>query len=250
MAPRPVIVLALAMAAGVLAIGTAMPAQASAYRYWTYWQADDDSWTFATQGPATSVPVDGAVEGWRFAVTTQSGAATDAPRTPPAFDEICGSAPAEAGNKRIALVIDYGPAAIAPEGQAPPATMLSCVEAAEDASSFDVLQSVVAVQTDGGLICALDAYPQGECAPVLGDEDVAALTAAASTAAGGERRHRRRHRCGRPGTARHRLPARHDRGRGAAHRGGGHRGGGRAPKGARPWVTPAGCIQVPGGCGR
>jgi hypothetical protein len=177
---RPVVTLALAAAVGALAIGAGAPAQASAYRYWTYWQSDASSWSFATQGPATSVPTDGAVEGWRFAVTTQSGAATDAPRTPPEFDEICGPAAADPGSKRVALIVDFGPAEIAPEGQSPPATIISCVEAAEDASSFDVLQSVAAVQTDGGLICSLGGYPQDECAPVLSDDEVAALSAAAS----------------------------------------------------------------------
>jgi len=40
----------------------------SAYRYWTYWQGNAGAWQFATQGPATSNPADGSVEGWRFAV--------------------------------------------------------------------------------------------------------------------------------------------------------------------------------------
>ncbi len=185
MAHRPIAMLVAAAAASGLAIGAltfaaAVPAHASAYRYWTYWQAEGDSWAFATQGPATSLPVDGAVEGWRFAVTTQSGAATDAPRVLPDFDETCGTTPPEAGSKRIALVIDFGPAAIAPANQVPPATKISCVIAPENASSLDVLQSTTTIRAESGLICALDAYPQGECAPVLGDDEVAALQAAAS----------------------------------------------------------------------
>jgi hypothetical protein len=182
MRPRPIPTLALALALGVLAIGTGAPAQAAAYRYWTYWQWDAGSWTFATQGPATSVPADGAVEGWRFAVTTQSGSATDAPRETPSFDEICGSVPADADAKRVALVVDFGPAEIAPDGQAPPASIQSCAIVPADASSFDVLQSVTPVRTEGGLICALGGYPVDECAPILSDDEVAALQTSSTPA--------------------------------------------------------------------
>ena len=57
---------AAALAAAVVAIVlVTSPAQAAAYRYWTYWQAPVGAaaWTFGTQGPGTSVPADGAVEG-------------------------------------------------------------------------------------------------------------------------------------------------------------------------------------------
>jgi hypothetical protein len=185
MGPRPVatLALALAMALGVLAIAAGSPAQAAAYRYWTYWQADGASWAFATQGPATTVPDDGAVDGWRFAVTTQSGSVSDAPRTTPDFEAICGSTPAGADAKRVALIVDFGPAAIAPDGQAPPADIQSCAVVPVDASSFDVLQSVTTVRTDGGLICSLGDYPVGECAPILTDDEVADLESSAASVA-------------------------------------------------------------------
>lgn len=177
MSRRGVATLAIASAMGVLAIAAGPSAQASAYRYWTYWQSDAAAWTFASQGPATSVPVDGAVEGWRFAVTTQSGSLSDAPRTTPDFEAVCGATPVEADRKRVALIIDFGPPEIAPDGQAPPPPIESCAVVPVDASSFDVLQSVTPVRTDGGLICALGAYPADECAPILGDDEVAALQA-------------------------------------------------------------------------
>ena len=91
----------------------AAPAHAAAYRYWTYWQAPSgrSAWTFATQGPGTSVPADGSVEGWRFGVTTAVRAtADDAPRHAARLRRrSAASTPAAAGRKRVALVVDPGP---------------------------------------------------------------------------------------------------------------------------------------------
>ena len=59
----------------ILAMTSIAPAARAetAYRYWTYWQGNAGSWQFATQGSATSNPLDGAVEGWRFAITGAAG---------------------------------------------------------------------------------------------------------------------------------------------------------------------------------
>ena len=173
--------LALAVAATVL---VAAPAHASAYRYWTYWQAPAGAatWSFATQGPGTSLPPDGSVEGWSFGVTTTSGSRDDAPSAAPDFASICGSTPAEAGRKRIALVIDSGPAAVAPDGELPPDPVATCVVIDEQASGYDVLRSVTEVRTEDGLICGVAGYPARECAPVLDDAEANALLAAAAAA--------------------------------------------------------------------
>ena len=61
-----------------------------------------------------SIPADGAVSGWRFEIAGESGAARP-PRIAPDFAAICGSTAAVAGSKRVALVIDYGVPADAPE---------------------------------------------------------------------------------------------------------------------------------------
>ena len=180
----------VARSAGALALATvatvlvAAPAQASAYRYWTYWQAPAGAatWSFATQGPATSLPADGSVEGWSFGVTTTSGSRDDAPATAPDFASICGNMAAEAGRKRIALVIDSGPAAVAPDGELPPAPVATCVVTDEQASGYDVLRSIAEVRTEDGLICGVAGYPARECAPVLDDAEADALLAAAAAA--------------------------------------------------------------------
>jgi hypothetical protein len=184
MRARPVIASTSAFALALLAIGllAAAPAQAAAYRYWTYWQGGSAGWTFATAGPGATVPPDGSVEGWRFAVTTKAGRSGDEPGTAPDFAAICGSTPAQDGSKRVALVVDPGPAAIAPAGQTPPAPTATCVVSATDATGYQVLRSVTTLRTDSGLICSLADYPTGECAPVVDDAELDAAAATAPSA--------------------------------------------------------------------
>lgn len=172
---------ALAVVAVVL---VAPPADAAAYRYWTYWQGSTGAWAFATQGPATAVPADGAVEGWRFAVSTEAGTASDAPATAPDFASICAGTPAQDGSKRVALVVDTGPAGIAPAGEQPPAPVATCVVAAPDATGYEVLRSVLTVRVEDGLVCGIGGYPADECAPVLDEAEVAALEQAGDATAG------------------------------------------------------------------
>lgn len=179
MVARGVGAVALATATAVL---VPAPAHAAAYRYWTYWQAStgSTSWAFATQGPATSLPADGSVEGWSFGVTTTSGSLDDAPAISPDFATICAGTSAQPGRKRVALVIDTGPAAVAPSGEEPPAPVSTCVVTDEQASGYDILRSVVDVRTEDGLICGVAGYPARECAPVLDDTEANALLAAAA----------------------------------------------------------------------
>lgn len=182
--PRRVMALvATLVVAAAMALGTAATAHAAAYRYWTYWQGGTGTWVFATAGPASLIPAEGSVEGWRFAVTTTAGGAADAPTVSPSFDAICGGTAAEAGSKRVALVVDPGSPAIAPESQTPPAPITTCVVAELDATGYQVLRAVTSVRTDGGLICAIGDYPTGECAPVVDDPVAPAATTAATPAA-------------------------------------------------------------------
>ncbi len=171
---------AVLLALALIGLLAAAPAQAAAYRYWTYWQGAASGWTFATAGPATTVPADGSVEGWRFAVTTQAGRPGDRPGTAPDFATICGTATARAGSKRVALVVDPGPASIAPAGQSPATPLTTCVVAPAEATGYQVLRSMTTVRTDAGLICGISGYPVDECAPVVDDAELAAAAAAAS----------------------------------------------------------------------
>ncbi|MES5821463.1 SCO2322 family protein [Streptomyces sp. RG80] len=157
-------VLAPLLAALVLLTGAAQGAQAAGYRYWSFWDRTGDTWTYATQGPATVVPSDGDVQGFRFAVSEDSSDATK-PRGTASFTAICAKTPAEEGRKRVALVIDFGTATDAPSGESPPAARTACAVVARDATSAEALASVAKPLRYGtnALLCAIDGYPQTGC---------------------------------------------------------------------------------------
>jgi hypothetical protein len=178
---RVIAAVAGALASAAMALALLAPAaHAAAYRYWTYWTGDSGTWAFAVEGPATRIPADGSVDGWRFAVTTVAGSPGDAPRVAADFATICAGVTAPAGSKRVAVVIDAGPAAIAPDGEEPPPPSAQCVVLDEGATSADALSEVATVRTQGGLVCGLAGYPRDECAPAIPDAEASALTTSAS----------------------------------------------------------------------
>jgi uncharacterized membrane protein YgcG len=162
---------AVAAAPGVLA---APAADAASYRYWSYWTVTDAAWKFAQVGPTTLRPKDGDVQGWRFAVTTDSTSAAR-PRLAPstAFDDVCGSTARPDGQKRVALVVDFGTAADASSGDEPPSDPLrgECVVTGTAADGWDVLVTAgYAIRSDdGGLICGLAGYPAKGCGEAVVD---------------------------------------------------------------------------------
>ncbi|MEW1551049.1 SCO2322 family protein [Streptomyces tsukubensis] len=157
--------LVLVLVAGAVGVlGAAAPAQAAGYRYWSYWQASGTTWTYATEGPAIARPSDGAVHGFRFAVSADSSDASK-PRTAPDFAAVCGTTPAEPGTKRIALVIDPGTAADAPSGERPPAPRTACARVHPGATAAEALARVAKpLRYDGNaLLCAISGYPATGC---------------------------------------------------------------------------------------
>lgn len=158
----------------------ALPAEAAAYRYWTYWQSPGtQTWEFATQGPGTSVPADGTVEGWSFQVSEESAGGDAAPSALPDFDELCGTTAASPDHKRVGLVVDPGRPEFSPAGEATLAPVATCVSVDVDATGYDVVRSVLDVRTEKGLVCGLGGYPQRECAPLLDDAEVSRIASAA-----------------------------------------------------------------------
>lgn len=139
-------------------------AQATTYRYWTYWTGGQ-SWTYSQRGPGFLVPTDAAVEGWRFAVSAQDGSSADPPASPSTYEQLCPNQPAApAGRKRVAVVIDFGDPAIAPNGETQPANSTSCVLAPARATGLQVLQQVAQLRFhSSGLLCAIAGFPDKEC---------------------------------------------------------------------------------------
>ncbi len=145
----------------VLGAGTA---QAAGYRYWSFWEGKGTGWAYATQGPSLVRPDDGAVQGFRFSVSEDSQDSAK-PRRAPDFAAICADTPAKEGSKRVALVIDPGTAADAPDGETPPAPRTACAQVAEDASAAEALASVAKPlrYSSEALLCAISDYPASGC---------------------------------------------------------------------------------------
>lgn len=142
--------------------GTATAADAAAYRFWGFYQWTNDAWAFASKGAAQVTPPDGAVEGWRLAVSGE----TTAPRFPRAtgdFDLICANTPAETGKKRVAVVMDFGLPEDAPSGTNPPEARGDCAVVDAKATSAQVLADVATVREEKSLVCAIDTFPASGC---------------------------------------------------------------------------------------
>lgn len=163
-------VLSSVLVAGFLVAGFAGTAHAvDGYRYWNYFHLKADTWAFSQVGASDYQPKDGDVEGYRFATsTTAKGVAPRADLSEVNFGTICASAQAVAGQKRVAVVVDYGTEADA-DGTTPPAPLGECAVVQPNANGQDVLQVVADVRVEKGLTCALDGYPAKGCGDAVPD---------------------------------------------------------------------------------
>ncbi|MGW8060820.1 SCO2322 family protein [Streptomyces ziwulingensis] len=174
--------------AAFLLIGSAGQAQAAGYRYWSYWDRDGDHWVYATQGPSLVRPADGDVQGFRFAVSENSGDGAR-PRGTADFASICAKTPAAEGGKRVALVLDFGTASDAPSGESPPAPRTACARVSPDATAADALAAVAdPLRYDtSAMLCAIAGYPASGCGEqVSRKEEPTATTAPGEQSAQGD----------------------------------------------------------------
>lgn len=166
-------VVAALVVAAAASVALAAPAQATAYRYWSYWHDTGSGWQFSQIGAQSAHPADGTVEGWRFAISPGTGSAPP-PRTDTttAFTTLCSSTAARSGMKRVGLVVDFGVVTDAPSGDPPPAKPLhgSCVQVPTSATGWDVLvKAGYAIRSDNGLVCGLAGYPTTGCGEAVAD---------------------------------------------------------------------------------
>ncbi|MEV0531686.1 SCO2322 family protein [Kitasatospora sp. NPDC050463] len=164
----------------ILLVLGAAPAQAAGYRYWSFWKWSDGAWAYQQQGPAVYVPQDGSVDGWRFAVSPDSGQDAARPGAAGDFAAICDSTAEQPGRKRVAVVLDFGSVADAP-GETPPERRTACGVVPGNADSAEVLAAVAPpLRYDtNGLLCAIAGYPKAGCGDQLGAADRPATTGAA-----------------------------------------------------------------------
>lgn len=143
----------------------------SAYRYWSYWWGQaDGGWTYASMGAPSTRPKDGAVEGWRFAISGDGPSSSRAPRTSANMAALCPDlTSAPSGQKRVAVVLDFGTASEAPSGETPPPARVACVVVPTSANGVQVLAAATSIRSKDGLVCALSGYPHDECANTVAD---------------------------------------------------------------------------------
>ncbi len=178
---RAVGALLAVLGALVVVVGSAGAASAEdGYRYWNYSHLEGASFAFAETGPGDYTPKDGDVEGWRYGTSTVSqGISPRADVGEVGFDAVCGDVDAAAGQKRVAVVVDYGDAADAADaadaqGAEVPEPRADCAVVPAKANGQQVLESVVDLRTDQGMICALDGYPAKGCGEPVADAKVTA----------------------------------------------------------------------------
>ncbi|KAB1148721.1 hypothetical protein F7R91_08025 [Streptomyces luteolifulvus] len=163
--------------AGLLLALVPGQAQATGYRYWSFWERDGAHWVYATQGPSTTRPSDGDVQGFRFSVSEDSSDSAR-PRGAADFAAICAGTPAADGRKRVALVIDFGTRADAPSGESPPARRTACASVSPDATAAEALAAVAKpLRYDtNALLCAIAGYPRTGCGEQVANSSTATST--------------------------------------------------------------------------
>ena len=138
-------------------------ANAADYRYWTFWVTTNDQWSFANEGASTLKATDQMVTGWKFAIT---GADNGTPPNQSAvFAELCPDTSEQAGVLRVAVVVDFNDATVAPEGETAPAeSLINCVTVNEGQTAADALNSAgLEIRANDGFVCGINGYPKEEC---------------------------------------------------------------------------------------
>ena len=138
-------------------------ANAADYRYWTFWVTTSDQWSFANEGAGTLKATDQMVTGWKFAIT---GADNGTPPNQSAvFAELCPDTSEQAGVLRVAVVVDFNDASVAPEGETPPSeSLINCVTVNEGQTAADALNAAgLDVRANDGFVCGINGYPKEEC---------------------------------------------------------------------------------------
>ena len=160
--------------AGFVSVGTAPAAQAAdVYRYWGYYTVTDGAFVAQETGPAGATPKDGDIEGYRYAAPAdfKNPNLPRADLTVVTFDAVCGDKTAADGEKRVAVLIDYGVESDAADGETPPDPEALCAVVPEKFNGLQTLQSVAPdLRTQkssfGPLLCGISGYPATGCADV------------------------------------------------------------------------------------
>jgi hypothetical protein len=148
--------------------GTAGPAQAAdGYKYWNYFHVENGKYVFAKTGPADYQPKDGAVEAYRYGLSSTADGI--APRT-----DICKGVEAKEGQKLVGVLLDYGTAEDAGSGETPPEPRAACAAVPTKANGQQVLDAVADLRVQNQLTCGIDGYPVKGCSVTVKNPPAAA----------------------------------------------------------------------------
>lgn len=185
----------LSLLLGALVVtGVAAPAQAeTVYRFWAYSTVTDGEFAAHPKGPGAIVPADGSIEGWRYSASAGTPLDPRADLEEVTFDSVCGDEEAGEGEKRVAVLVDYGVEQDAANGATPPEPEAACAVVPADATGLQTLQAVSDdVRTEqssfGPMLCAIGGYPTTGCGDTAeeatpADEQAVDFTVAGSQAA-------------------------------------------------------------------
>jgi len=157
-----VVLTMLAALVGVVAFSAPAGAEPG-YTFWGYYHLTGGTWAASSKGADAFTPDDGSVEGFRYATTTESDFDRP-PRALPSFADICAGTEAANGQKRVAIVIDFGTAQDAPEGDTPQQAEAACAVVPAEATTQQALESVKPLRIEKGLVCGIDGFPSAGCA--------------------------------------------------------------------------------------
>ena len=176
---RPLAALSVLLLALLVVTGTARTADAAdGYKYWNYFHVENGKYVFAETGPADVTPKDGAVEAYRYGVSSTAAGIT--PRTAATTytaEDICQGTKAESGQKLVGVLIDYGTTDDAESGETPPEPRAVCAAVPTAANGAQVLDAVADVRIEKTLTCGIDGYPVKGCSVTVKNPPAAASEA-------------------------------------------------------------------------
>jgi hypothetical protein len=166
-----------AVAVASVTVLAAPPAQAAdIYKYWGYFSVQDGAFVSQAKGPGGTTPKDGSIEAYRYAAPADFNN-PNLPRadlTVVTFDAVCGSETAAAGEKRVAVLVDYGVETDAAEGETTPEPAAACAVVPEASTGLQTLQTAfTTVRTEdssfGPSVCGIQGYPATGCLGTLAE---------------------------------------------------------------------------------
>ncbi|MCH9814993.1 MAG: hypothetical protein K0U64_00895 [Actinomycetia bacterium] len=135
-------------------------AKAESFTYWSLWVEEDGKWAPSQQGASDLTVTDQSVLGAKYLESEVELTSSDAPELKPDYAALCPDLPAAEGQVRVAIVLEYGDASLAPDGTNPPGNSNECVTIPEPATAAVALENAGSVTADSaGFITAINGYP-------------------------------------------------------------------------------------------